>query len=112
MDLSPSSELAAAAADLHSEPDVESTVQTVLQHTRALTGGDGVADVSADVSADVRWRNWSGPVTEMGFQSVLSLGLGTHRSPLGALSVYSAKVGAFAGGRAEQILASRPAEVD
>lgn len=43
MDLSPASELAAAAADLHSELDVESTVQTVLHHARALTGGDSVA---------------------------------------------------------------------
>ncbi|TDC48725.1 ANTAR domain-containing protein [Jiangella ureilytica] len=144
MDLSPSSELAEAAADLHSEPDVESTVQTVLHHARALTGADGVtvmirqggrpavmsatspeaakadlfqiqcaegpsleamsvrdAVVVDDVSADDRWRNWSGSVTEMGFQSVLSLGLRTNRSALGALSVYSAKVGAFAADHAQ-----------
>ncbi|TDD67428.1 ANTAR domain-containing protein [Jiangella aurantiaca] len=144
MDLRPTSELAEAAADLHGEPDVESTVQSVLEYAKALTGGDGVAVMfrqagrpavmSAtspeaaeadlvqircaegpglqamcagdavlvdDVAADARWSSWSRPVSELGFQSVLSLGLGTHRSSIGALSVYSSKTHAFAAERAE-----------
>lgn len=43
MDPSPLSDLAEAAADLHREPDVDSTVQSVLEYAQALTGGDGVA---------------------------------------------------------------------
>ncbi|WP_147375274.1 GAF and ANTAR domain-containing protein [Jiangella rhizosphaerae] len=144
MDPSPTSELAEAAADLHGEPDVESTVQSVLEYAQAITGGDGVAVMirqagrpavmSAtspeaaeadlvqiqcaegpglqamcvrdavlvdDVAADARWLSWSRPVSELGFQSVLSLGLGTHRTSLGALSVYSSRARAFPTDRAE-----------
>ncbi|SDU13988.1 GAF and ANTAR domain-containing protein [Jiangella alkaliphila] len=144
MDPNPTSDLAEAAAGLHREPDVESTVQSVLQYAQELTGGDGVAVmlrrgsrpavlsatspaaeradrvqlecaegpglqamsardavVVDDTAADSRWSSWGRPVCELGFRSVLSLSLGTSRSSLGALSVYSAKVGAFAAERAE-----------
>lgn len=40
MDATLSTELAAVAADLHAEPDVERTVKGVLQHARAIAGGD------------------------------------------------------------------------
>ncbi|WP_233507065.1 GAF and ANTAR domain-containing protein [Jiangella anatolica] len=144
MDLGPTSELADAAAGLYGEPDVPSTVRSVLDYALTLTGGDGVAVmlrqggrpavlsasspaaeradraqlscaegpglqamserdavVVDDVDDDPRWRGWSRPVRELGFRSVLSLSLGTTRSSVGALSVYSAKVGAFDGERAE-----------
>lgn len=146
MDQSSTSGLADVVAGLYGAPDVERTLQSILEHAMALTRGDGVAVmlcqagrpavtsatspaaaeadrvqvrcaegpglqamslrdavVVDDVAADPRWRSWGRPVRELGFRSVLSLSLGTGRSSLGALSVYSSSVGAFVTGRAELV---------
>lgn len=148
-----SSELAAVAADLHRGPDVEGTVQSVLQHAQTLTGGDAAAVmirqgrrtavvssspeaeqadlfqlrhregpgleamshpdpvIIDDVSADGRWRDWRQPVVDMGFMSVISLSLGTNRSALGALNVYSTRPSAFAARASVAKLYARHASV-
>jgi transcriptional regulator with GAF, ATPase, and Fis domain len=132
-----SSELAAVATDLHRGSDVEGTMQSVLHHARALTGGDAAAvmikqgrrtDVVSsspeaeqadlaqlhhhegpgieamsnpdpvvidDVAADERWQRWRSQVADMGFKSAIALPLGTTRSTLGALNVYSTQPKTF-----------------
>lgn len=133
-----STELAAIAAALHAEPDVEHTVEAVVRHAPEIAGGDcaglilvrgcnvdpssattpeaekadqlqlqhgegpGVMAMASDdavvvenVAKDPRWPQWSLPTADLGLHSVVSLPLGTGKTPLGALTLYAAEPGGF-----------------
>nr|WP_246221131.1 GAF and ANTAR domain-containing protein [Phytoactinopolyspora mesophila] len=45
--------------------------------------------VVADIPGETRWSRWTTEAAQLGLQGAVSLRLGTHRSSLGALSLYS-----------------------
>ncbi|TDE02566.1 ANTAR domain-containing protein [Jiangella asiatica] len=98
---SPSAELAQVAAVLHEEKDVESTVDVVLRHARAITGAEAATVVLTPGHGVAMMWATCGSLARTGWASVLSLRLDTRRTAIGALSVYSPRAHAFGGDVAE-----------
>ncbi|WP_166355822.1 GAF and ANTAR domain-containing protein [Phytoactinopolyspora limicola] len=51
--------------------------------------------VVRDIPADPRWSRWTSEAARMGLRGVLSVRLGTERTTLGALTLYSSESGWF-----------------
>lgn len=50
-----------------------------------------------DLTTDARWPEWASRVADLGLRSSLSIRLTSHDQTIGALNVYSDRVGAFDG---------------